>query len=185
MTDPDQPPWSRRVALAEVPEEGLHVALDADSDVRGTLARSANLREVTRLEASFDLRRRGPDILQIEGEVIASVGQNCVVTLDPIEQSLHELVDITFSPAAAGTLADGAGEATFGMTESEAPEPLVGGYVDLGVIATEYFLLGIDPYPRKEGAVFEATVPKDPSENPFAALAQLTNPPKKPPLGRK
>ena len=109
------------MALAEVPEEGLHIALDADFDVRDTLARSANLREVTRLEASFDLRRRGPDILQIEGEVIASVGQNCVVTLDPIEQNLHELVDITFSPTAAGTLADGAGEATFGMTESERP----------------------------------------------------------------
>ncbi len=30
------------------------------------------------------------------------------------------------------------------------------GTVDLGAIATEFFLLGIDPYPRKEGAEFEA-----------------------------
>ena len=44
------------------------------------------------------------------------------------------------------------------MTDNDTPEPLAEGYVDLGVIATEYFLLGIDPYPRKEGAVFEATL---------------------------
>ena len=185
MTDPDQPPWSRRIALADVPDEGLHVVLEADSDVRAALAHTAHLRDLPRLEASFDLRRRGPDILHVEGEVVATVGQNCVVTLQPIEQNLHELVDVVFSPTAAATLADDAGEASFGMTESETPEPLVGGYVDLGVIATEYFLLGIDPYPRKEGAVFEAAAPKDPGESPFAALAQLTNPPKKPPLGRK
>jgi hypothetical protein len=185
MTESDQPPWSLRIALAEVPEEGLHVALEADSEVRNTLARTANLRDLSRLEASFDLRRKGANVLQITGEVIATIGQNCVVTLEPIEQNLHEPVDVTFSPAAAGTLADGAGEASFDMTDNETPEPLVGGYVDLGVIATEYFLLGIDPYPRKEGAVFEAPALKDATDSPFAALAELANPSKKPPLGRK
>jgi hypothetical protein len=184
MTDRDQPPWSRRIPLSDIPEQGLHVALEAGSDVRSTLARTANIRDLPKLEASFDLRRKGADILHIAGEVIATVGQNCVVTLEPVEQNLHELVDVTFSPAAADTLADGAGEASFGMTDDEMPEPLVGEYVDLGVIATEYFLLGIDPYPRKEGAVFE-TAPKDPGESPFAALAQLADPAKKPPLGRK
>ncbi len=185
MTDPDQPPWSHRIALNEVPEEGLHVSLEADSDVRAVLARTANLRDLSHLEASFDLRRKGPNILHIEGEVIATIGQKCVVTLDDIIQNLHELVDLTFSPDAAATLADAFGEASFGMTDSETPEPLVGGFVDLGVIATEYFLLGIDPYPRKEGAVFEAPAPKAPEESPFAALAELANPQKKPPLGRK
>jgi hypothetical protein len=185
MTDPDQPPWSHRIALADVPEEGLHVALEADSEVRATLARTANLRELSRLEASFDLRRKAADILHIEGEVVADICQNCVVTLDPVDKNLNEPVDITFAPNAAATLGDKAGEASFGMTDGDTPEPLVGGLVDLGVIATEYFLLGIDPYPRKEGAVFEDAAPKDQSENPFAALAELTNPQKKPPLGRK
>jgi hypothetical protein len=65
------------------------------------------------------------------------------------------------------------------------PEPLTDGSVDLGVIATEYFLLGIDPYPRKEGAVFEAAPAKDPRESPFAALADLADPGKRPPMGKK
>ena len=56
----------------------------------------------------------------------------------------------------------------------EEPEPLIGNAVDLGLLATEYFILGIDPYPRKPGAAFDA--PKaaaDAAGNPFAALAAL------------
>ncbi len=185
MTDPDHPPWSHRIALAGVPDEGLHVAIEADAEVRAILARTANLRELPRLEASFDLRRKGAGVLHVTGEVVADIGQNCVVTLDPVEQSLHEPVDVTFSPGAADTLGDGDGEATFTMTDTDAPEPLADGNVDLGVIATEYFLLGIDPYPRKEGAVFESTVAKDPRESPFAALAELADPQKKRPPERE
>ena len=45
--------------------------------------------------------------------------------------------------------------------------------VDLGAIATEYFLLGIDPYPRKPGAEFQPTGAGDGGAKPFAALAAL------------
>ena len=45
--------------------------------------------------------------------------------------------------------------------------------VDLGAVATEFLLLGIDPYPRKPGAVFDAPPAGDPSSHPFAALAAL------------
>ena len=57
--------------------------------------------------------------------------------------------------------------------ETDSLEPLVGGTVDLGAIATEYFLLGIDPYPRKPGAVFEPPSAGDAATKPFAALAAL------------
>jgi uncharacterized metal-binding protein YceD (DUF177 family) len=178
MTERDLP-WSRRVALAEVPEEGLHVVLDADSTVRTTLARAANLRELPQLEASFDLRRTGRGGLHVTGEVSATVGQNCVVTLDPVEQTLHEAIDVVFAPGPGDELGDGTGAASFGMADNDAPEPLVGGTVDLGAIATEYFLLGIDPYPRKAGAIFEAAPTGGPPESPFAALAGLKKPAKR------
>jgi len=165
-------PWSRRVALADVPEEGLHIAMEADSDVRATLARTANLRDLPRLEASFDLRRKGAG-LHISGEVTALVCQNCVVTLEPVETNLHEAFDLMFAPGPSDTLGDAAREASFGMTDADEPEPLVGGMVDLGAVATEYFLLGIDPYPRKEGAIFEERTVGEPPESPFAALASL------------
>ncbi|HWV51306.1 DUF177 domain-containing protein [Pseudorhodoplanes sp.] len=179
MTDRDQP-WTERVALADVPEEGLHVAIEANAEVRAALARVANLRDLPRLDASFDLRRKGLG-LHVVGEVNAVVGQNCVVTLEPIDKNLNEVVDLVFTPDTAATLGDEDREASFGIADAEPPEPLVGGIVDLGAIATEYFLLGIDPYPRKEGAVFESERASEPPESPFAALAAL----QKPPLGRK
>jgi hypothetical protein len=55
-----------------------------------------------------------------------------------------------------------------------APEPLVRDTVDLGGIATEFLVLGIDPYPRKPEAAFEPPPAEDaPAANPFAALAAL------------
>ncbi|MGE3989224.1 YceD family protein [Pseudorhodoplanes sp.] len=184
MTDRDQS-WSRRIALAEVPEQGLHVVIEADAGVRAALMRTANLRDLPRLEASFDLRRRGVNGLQVTGEVVATVGQNCVVTLEPVEQNLHEAIDVTFAPGPAETLGNEEGAASFGMTDAEPPEPLPDGIVDLGAIATEYFLLGIDPYPRKAGAVFESGAPHEPADSPFSALEALRDPAKKPPSGRK
>ena len=46
--------------------------------------------------------------------------------------------------------------------------------VDLGAIATEFLLLGIDPYPRKPGVVFEALADDEyDTAQPFSALAAL------------
>ncbi len=96
-----------------------------------------------------------------------------VVSLDPIEKNLVEPIDLVFTPDQQPGLGDIEDEASFSLSDAEPPEPLVGGAVDLGAIATEYFLLGIDPYPRKEGATFEAPAPGDVVANPFAALAAL------------
>jgi hypothetical protein len=52
-------------------------------------------------------------------------------------------------------------------------EPLINDTIDLGAIATEFLLLGIDPYPRKPEAVFEAPPTEDAADHPFAALAGL------------
>lgn len=170
--------WSSRLAREDVPEDGIHVEISAAAAVRAALAQSAELRDLPRLEAQFDVTRRGRDGLHIVGEVSAVVGQNCVVTLEPIENNVVEPIDVVFTPDERASLGDAEGEASFGLSEAEPPEPLVGGAVDLGAIATEYFLLGIDPYPRKEGASFEAPAAGDVAVNPFAALAALKKPPK-------
>ena len=49
----------------------------------------------------------------------------------------------------------------------------IGGVVDLGALATEFLILGLDPYPRKPGAVFEPPQDVKPDPGPFAALAGL------------
>ena len=40
--------------------------------------------------------------------------------------------------------------------ESDLPDVLHDRAVDLGAVATEFLMLGIDPYPRKAGAQFQS-----------------------------
>jgi uncharacterized metal-binding protein YceD (DUF177 family) len=67
-----------------------------------------------------------------------------------------------------------AGEDDEEMLGEDPPEPIVNGAIDLGALATEFLMLALDPYPRKEGAVFEPVIaPVDPADHPFAALEAL------------
>jgi hypothetical protein len=165
--------WSVPVALADVPETGRQIDLTADEHTRGALAAALGLRALPRLAATFAVNRRGRDGLHMVGEVSAIVGQTCVVTLEPIERKLAEPVDLVFEPPRAGEGASGPAE---GEKEAdEGPEPLHGGVVDLGAVATEFLILGIDPYPRKPGAAFDAPPagPDAAADHPFAALEAL------------
>lgn len=166
-------PWSMPVLVSEVPDTGRHVELVPDEATRQAVAREAGLVALPRLAATFDLTRRGTDSLRVEGRVTGTVIQNCVVTLEPIESEIDEPVELFFRPEPADQ-ADAGEEASFHPVDGEEPpEPLVNGTVDLGTIATEFLNLGIDPYPRKEGAVFDAPPAGDPASHPFAALAAL------------
>jgi uncharacterized metal-binding protein YceD (DUF177 family) len=163
-------PWSVPVAVEDIPESGLHVEIEAPDTVRAELATLAGLRELSRLSAVFDLARRGAGV-GVAGNVSARVGQTCVVTLEPVESDIDEMVDLRFAPQAA---APAKSETVAAHTsDDEPPEPLLNGKLDLGAIATEFLLLGIDPYPRKPGAEFAPVKADDASAKPFAALEAL------------
>jgi hypothetical protein len=166
-------PWSVPVTVHEVPVTGRHFDLQADEAIRAAIAKSADLRALPRLEASFDVSRRGAQGLHVTGRVCATVGQVCVVTLDPIESEIEELVDLNFDPGAAVVVGDASGRDALEITTDEGPEPILDDTIDLGAIATEFLILGIDLYPRKPKAVFEAPPIEDKTEHPFAALATL------------
>ena len=175
-----EPPWSVPVALNEVPETGRHLDLVADANARAAIATLAGLVALPHLTASFDVTLHGGNGLHVVGEVSATVQQTCVVTLEPIENEIEEPIDLIFVPAAGNADAKhrlspppvgNGGE--IDLPVDDALEVLVDGVVDLGAIATEFLLLGVDPYPRKPGAVFQAPTAGDDSAHPFAALAAL------------
>jgi hypothetical protein len=173
---PEQPsreqPWSVPVAVREVPDIGRSFTLVADEGTRAAIAKLAGLRSLPRLEAHFDVALRGRDALQVTGSIAATVGQDCVVTLEPLESEIEESVDLVFAPPPAPTIIDEEG-ARIEVTPVDAPEPLIGGSIDLGAIASELLMLSIDPYPRKSGAVFEPPAKDADTGGPFAALAAL------------
>jgi uncharacterized metal-binding protein YceD (DUF177 family) len=173
-------PWQVPVAIDDVAETGRHFDLVADNDVRIAVARLVGVRDLPRLEANFDVTRHGADGLRVSGRVSATVGQNCVVTLEPLANEVEEDIDLWFAPPPPSPIERKAGEDEAAEKDSEqpqrswnGPEPLIGGVVDLGALATEFLILGLDPYPRKPGAVFELTQDVKPDPGPFAALAGL------------
>jgi uncharacterized metal-binding protein YceD (DUF177 family) len=172
MATPERP-WSVVVRLDEVGETGRHVELDASEETRAALAEAAAVDAVERLHATFDLTRRGRGGLRVSGRVNGTVRQSCVVTLEPITNEIDEAVDVEFVPMRE--TADTSIEDEIVLTQSsDEREPLIDGTVDLGALATEFLILGIDPYPRKPGVAFQAPKPaSDPSGRPFAALAAL------------
>jgi uncharacterized metal-binding protein YceD (DUF177 family) len=154
--------WSVPVTVEDIPETGLHVEIDAPAAVRAVLAELAGVRDLSQLAAEFDLTRQGSGA-HVSGLVSARVGQTCVVSLEPIVNTIEESIDLAFAPAGAQAAKSG----------DEPPEPLVGGTVDLGALATEYLILGIDPYPRKADAQFAPPKAEAGGKHPFAALETL------------
>jgi hypothetical protein len=167
------PPWHVPVALDEVPEVGRHFELAADADTRAAVARVAGLRDLPRFEASFDLTRRGRAALHVAGRVSATAGQTCVVTLELLASEVTEDIDLLFEPKPEVTAEAEGDAAVIEPASGRETEPLVDGKVDLGALATEFLLLGLDPYPRKPGAVFQPPADPGPEGGPFAALGAL------------
>jgi len=167
-------PWSVPVAVEDIPETGLHVDIEAPPAARAAVAVLGDLRAVEELNGAFDLTRKGASV-HVTGKVRGRVGQTCVVTLDPVESAIEESVDLEFAPpASAATVA---AEIKSLEPSDGPPEALIDGKVDLGALATEFLILGIDPYPRKPGAEFSPPAVGDAGEHPFAALAALKRSP--------
>jgi uncharacterized metal-binding protein YceD (DUF177 family) len=161
--------WHVPVRREDVPDTGLHLELEADEEVRARLAALAGVPGVPQLGVIADMTRHGEG-LRTAGRVTARVTQTCVVTLEPIENTVDEAFDVLFLPA------DVAGAAPAGLEPEEVDdtrEALVNGAADLGAVATQFFLLGIDPYPRKPGEVFATPAEDRAAESPFAVLERL------------
>jgi hypothetical protein len=164
--------WHVPVRREDVPDTGLHLDLVADEEVREQLAVLAGVPAVPHLGVTADLTRHGEG-LRAAGRVTATVAQTCVVTLEPIENVVDEAFDVLFLPP------DVAGAAPAGPAPEDVDdtrEPLVNGAADIGAVATQFFLLGIDPYPRKPGAEFSGPAEDRTADSPFAALERLKGP---------
>jgi uncharacterized metal-binding protein YceD (DUF177 family) len=174
MSESQDPIWRVPVRINEIPAGGRHLDLHADGARREAIARMMGLEALPRLDASFDISRLGGRV-RVQGTVSARVRQTCVVTLEPIESEIHEPVDVVFAPGIPSGVRseEGLPGVEVAIAADDAPEPLEGESIDLGEIATEHLILGIDPYPRKPGAVFAAPASPPDAENPFAALAGL------------
>lgn len=167
-------PWRAPVVVMQIPDAGLHREIEATEAERAALAVLGELNDITSAKASFDLTPLSGGRIHVTGRVRASVGQTCVVTLEPMQSTIDETVDLMFMPAEQirelSETVDDDGE----PDPRDPPEAIERGVIDLGRVAADALFLGVDPYPRKPDAVFEPIVEADdPDEHPFAALGAL------------
>lgn len=138
--------FSRPLRVEPLPRDGLEQTIEADEAERKALARLNGLAAIARLTGQFRIAkwRRG---VKVEGEVSAQVTQTCVVSLEPFEVEIAESVLVRFLPPDA--------KAPEPEEETDGPDPLIDGQIDLGALASEFLTLALDPYPRKPGVAFE------------------------------
>ncbi|ABS64528.1 conserved hypothetical cytosolic protein [Parvibaculum lavamentivorans DS-1] len=181
MTLPDTE-FSQIVTANEVPPNGTEIKFVADVAALKALAQRYDVLEVTRLAGTGRVRPYRKAGLTLECAFEAEVIQACVVTLDPVRQSIAASFTQRYLPAhmiEPEALEPGIGaEVTIDIEAEDAPEPMTGNAIDVGEAVAEQLALAIDPYPRKQGVAFEAPPEgeEDASEirpNPFAALEKL------------
>ncbi len=157
-------PVSRLIAASAVPADGLRLAITADDQQRKAMARICDLVRVNNFRAHVDVARiaRG---LRVNGTIEADVVHTCVITLEDVTQTIHERFAERFLTArgvndlraeriaAMGADAD---QRTIDSIAFDLPEVLTARGCDVGALAFEYFVMALDPYPRKPGAVFDA-----------------------------
>lgn len=160
-------PFSHPVPVSDLPSLGLNLELVPSAPVRADLARHAGIIAVEDLKAKLHFAPEGGSGVHVTGRLTGTVRQTCGVTLEPFDAPLAEDIDVHFIPA--GTYKPPVDE---DVSEIDPPDEIVDGRIDAGALVSEFLALGVDPYPRKPGAVFEPPA-EDPAISPFAGLARL------------
>jgi hypothetical protein len=175
------PPFSRPLAVDDVPTAGLTMTIEAAPSECEALAQGLGLAGIERVAATMAIRPEGGHGahglhgLRVTGEMRAKIRQICVVSLEPFDSEMVEPFDLHFLP-----IASPARQANLRRTVVVEPfepradsEAISDGKIDLGQIAAEFLALGLDPHPRKPGVEFRfpgVGAARDAKESPFSAL---------------
>ncbi len=110
---------------------------------------------------------KNADLITIKGHITAEVIQACVVTGAPVGQMIDDTFEEFFCEKSKHK-----NEIDIDMDTPDVT-PVEGGKIDLGELATQYLILGLDPYPRQKEATFSDKVEDDSRPNPFSVLKKL------------
>ncbi|KAA2212667.1 YceD family protein [Teichococcus oryzae] len=159
--------FPRPLPFAAVPPEGRSRSLFATPEECAALAKRFGIPAVERLQAELELRPEPGGTVRVRGTLEAAVVQSCVVTLEPVAQSVREPVDLRFLPR---------GEEPGDDPDGPDEIPTEDGIMELGEALAEQLSLALDPYPRAPGAELPAELAgsaeeaEAPRPSPFAIL---------------
>ncbi len=151
MTHPKKNPdieFSRPLAIQDISEQQpLNKSIKADQEEQEALAERFDLIEMSGLTAELTLKREmAGHMVRVDGHFKVDVVQKCVVTLEPVPDSLDAKFEAFFTDIKPPTSIVDEVEM---KSEIDDPEFVQDGVIDLGELVAQYIALELDPYPRK------------------------------------
>jgi len=157
------PEFHRPVPLGTIGHAGRRLLLEATAAECAALAARLDILGIDRLSAEMRLRPEEDGTVLVEGRLSASLTQACVVSLEPVAETVDEPIAFRLLPPGREPQ-DGPDD----LDEIESPD----GVADLGEAVAEQLALALDPYPRAPGAVLPDAA-GGALTGGFAALAAL------------
>lgn len=153
-------------------------SLEASAEERLAVARRLGILGVDRLAAALTVKSLGAGQFRVEGPWEAEVRQACVVTLEPVADSISGRLEAAFEAPdrAPNHATDRAGEVVVDPEAADPAEPLSEAGIDLGELVVQELAVALNPYPRAPGAEVPAAyrpAEVDEDTGPFAALRAL------------
>lgn len=177
--------YSHIVNVAKLPAKGQFVKFSPNDAQRAALAADLDVAAIDALKAELTLKKWHRDGVRVVGALNAEVQQACVITLEPVAETVDAEIDALFVPEtsklAKPQVSADSQEIIIDADGGDAPETFEPPYLDVGSVVAEFLALEIDPYPKAPDAdevaanlvQDEARDADDARENPFAKLAKL------------
>lgn len=166
--------FSRIIGLERLANRAIEERIEATAGERGLVKERLGLQALDQFAAECRVSQGLGGLVRVDCDWRAEVAQACVVTLEPIEQSLSGRFQVLYQ-AQDGAAAPGE-EVLVDPEAEDPPEPLPAEGIDLGELAVQELAVALDPYPRIAGAEIPSRYqpPEDEGEvNPFDALKVL------------
>ncbi len=162
---------SRPLKIDGIPRAGIEEHIVAKPLERQALATRLKVVALKKLEAKITVAHKKGHMFNVTGGFYAELTQECVVTLEPVEEVVRSTFDLLMAPDyILDKLKKKKGPES---SESEEAEPIEGGVLDLGELVIQFLAMELNPYPRKQGAAWEAV---SVGESKDTEIVQRTNP---------
>ncbi len=149
-------------------------SVEASAAERKAVAKRLEILAVDRLAAQVTVKSVGRELFRVQGTWQADVQQACVVTLEPVLESLEGEFEVDYEAGGPAVAQDA--DVLIDPEAADPAEILPEEGIDVGELVVQELAVALDPYPRAPGAeVPEAYRPPEVEENdgPFSALKVL------------
>ncbi len=169
-----------QLGLDEIEKDPKTFSISATDAERNKLVERFRIVQLDNLNATVTVnRQRHGEAIVINGNLKASLVQQCVVTLGDVPENIDEEFELLLvSPEQAAAFDD---DEVYADPEAPDYDALEGEIVYLGEVVAQTLSVLMNPYPRVVGAEvkpiagsnFSANEEVGKKPNPFAALAKL------------